>query len=424
MAIRTALRISVLRDRARHSTGPLRPLAVAAAAAVMILAATAAGAPPAAASPSALRTAPAPAGTGPGVAAVPNGALIADSCTSPAACTAVGYRLGRSGVGLALAERWNGTNWRVQATPNPAGATDSSLHSVSCASADACTAVGYYANRAGVYLTLAERWNGVSWRVQPTPNPGRSPSLNAISCTSARACTAVGLDISAKGPVPLAERWNGVSWRVQPIPNPAGAETKIFAVSCRAANACTAVGLYATPAGDLTLAEQWNGVRWRIQPTPSQAGALISALSGVSCTSADACTADGYYFNAAFVSFPLTERWNGVSWRIQRTPDPVGATFTAFAGLSCSAASACTAVGYYDNGANKQLTLAERWNGVYWRIQPTPNQAGAPVGSALSGVSCVSGRSCVAAGSYSTNDGDAAGTLAEGWNGTSWRIQG
>ena len=53
-----------------------------------------------------------------------------------------------------MAERWNGTAWAMQSIPNPNGSGQ--LNGVSCTSASACTAVGYY----GGYVTLAERWNG------------------------------------------------------------------------------------------------------------------------------------------------------------------------------------------------------------------------------------------------------------------------
>ena len=44
------------------------------------------------------------------------------------------------------------------------------LAGVSCASASACTATGYYYN-GSVYPTLAERWNGTKWSIEHTPNP-------------------------------------------------------------------------------------------------------------------------------------------------------------------------------------------------------------------------------------------------------------
>ena len=67
----------------------------------------------------------------------------------------------------------------------------------------------------------------------------------------------------------------------------------------------------------------------------------------------------------------------GLSWKIQPTPNPSGATFSYLNGVSCTAATACIAVGYSRNSTGTDLALAERWNGSSWRIQPTPNPAGA-----------------------------------------------
>src|SRR5215472_11542342 len=102
-------------------------------------------------------------------AVIANGSLAADDCTGPASCIAVGSyesSLGKS----ALAEVWNGTAWRIRAVPVPPGGTHSALDGVSCTVATACIAVGYYTSSQGVKVTLAERWNGTSWSVQPTPD--------------------------------------------------------------------------------------------------------------------------------------------------------------------------------------------------------------------------------------------------------------
>ena len=184
-------------------------------------------------------------------------------------------------------------SWVIQSTLSPGGRHGSGLLGVSCPSATACTAVGGYAPRSGAIVTLAEHWNGAKWMVQPTPNPSgtRGSELVAVSCSSARACTAVGLD--SKGT--LAERWNGAKWAVQPTPNPSGTKgSELVAVSCSSATACTAVGDYGKGAGGSTLAERWNGTKWAIQATPNPVtGTDGSVLAGVSCSSARSCTAVG-----------------------------------------------------------------------------------------------------------------------------------
>jgi hypothetical protein len=97
----------------------------------------------------------------------------------------------------------------VQTIPNPVGVL--LLSGVSCTAANACTAVGDYdyGSISADYGTLAERWNGTTWAIQATPNPTDS-QLNGVSCTSATACTAAG-DYSGSSPygLTLAERYLG-----------------------------------------------------------------------------------------------------------------------------------------------------------------------------------------------------------------------
>jgi hypothetical protein len=336
------------------------------------------------------------------------------SCTSASACSAVGDYFNGTAM-VALAERWNGTRWSIRHPPNPAGASDVFLHGVSCTSASACTAVGnYFSGTASV--ALAERWNGTRWSIQHTPNPAGSSNtfLTGVSCTSASACTAVGDSGNGTTTVTLAERWNGTRWSIRHPPNPAAAPGSILlnAVSCASASACTAVGTYSNGTMNVTLAERWNGTRWSIQHTATPAGSQASTLAGVSCTSATACTAVGNYFNGT-TRVALAERWNGTRWSIRHPPNPAGGSDIHLLRVSCTSATACTAVGNSSNGTTR-VTLAERWNGTRWSIQHTPNPAGGS-NSTLDGVSCASATACTAVGG--SFDGTPGVTLAERWNG-------
>jgi hypothetical protein len=78
--------------------------------------------------------------------------------------------------------------WSVEPSSNPAGATSSTLHGVSCISSSFCTAVGYGYDP--TEQALAERWNGTSWTAEP--NPAGDSTLYGVSCTSSSSCTAVG----------------------------------------------------------------------------------------------------------------------------------------------------------------------------------------------------------------------------------------
>ena len=314
-----------------------------------------------------------------------------------------------------------GPGWSVVPTPSPAGATESALFGVACSSAGACTAVGYFqaSNRSA---PLAERWDGTAFSVQPVPRPAGAVSsiLHGVSCPAATACTAVGASRIFTGGgefrfVPLAERWDGTAWSIQPLPGPGVAA--LYGVSCPAVSDCTAVG-----AGG---AEQWNGSAWSPEPVPSPPGAVPGTVfpRAVSCPAPSACIAVGSFSVSTSSSSglrPLAERWDGSAWSVLPVPTPAGGG--ALDGVSCSAATACTAVGgsRFSPQGLSVLTLAERWNGTAWSIQPTPTPLGAG-DAGLSGVSCPATTACTAAGAFGNPPG--SNTLAEHWDGTAWSIQ-
>ncbi|MGC9962963.1 MAG: hypothetical protein ABSE47_13810, partial [Acidimicrobiales bacterium] len=367
----------------------------------------------------------------------PQGELAGASCTA-ATCTAVGSSTNSSGTGVPLVEVRKGTKWAIQTTPSPAGALSAGLAGVSCTGASACTAVGDYTNSSGTEVTLAEVRKGTTWAIQKTPNPtgSKGSSLSAVSCTGASACTAVGDYVKTNGSgvtagtvETLAEVWNGTNWKVQPTPNHAGGNSlfgrnnSLFGVSCTRASACTAVGSYLSSTdSDEMLVEVWNGTNWKIQAIPNPAGSGYNDLAAVSCTGSTACTAVGETFQGSSGQGPLAEVRNGTSWKVQTTPSPTGEQFSKLTGVSCSGASACTAVGSATNISGTQGMFTEVRKSTSWKIQATASPPGAK-SSSLTGVSCSAASACTAAG----GDGDRTNspylTLAEVWNGSSWKIQ-
>jgi hypothetical protein len=346
----------------------------------------------------------------------------------------VGSYVGSAGQ-VSLAEGWNGSAWTVQRTPNPAGSSSSVLSGVSCGSPGACLAVGRYTyGSQGQDLgVLAESWNGASWTIQTVPLPAGAlgGSLLGVSCASASACTAVGYYAdSANSNVALAESWNGASFTHHTVRLPAGTTTSVLdAVSCSAAPSvgCEAVGWNLRSGAEIarTMAEGWNGTSWSVQvtPTPTESSGG-SYPGGMSCSSADSCISVGEGFTSGgSLGGGWAQAWNGTAWSNQVTHLPKGAVGGLLDAGSCSLApaTACTAVGYYSNGS-AFVNYAESWNGTKWLVQETPEPAGATAAS-LAGVSCsFPPGSCVAVGSYTTSAGVPV-TLAEGWNGTKWSVQ-
>lgn len=318
---------------------------------------------------------------------------------------------------MTLAETWNGTTWSVQPTPIRSGVASTVLSSVSCSQPTACTAVGSYANSLRTRLTFAETWNGSTWRVQYTPSRGNFSHniLKSVSCSSPTSCIAVGESYNGHSDSTLAEAWNGSNWSIQAMPSPPGS-AELSAVSCASAVACTAVGYYSN-SSDLavTLAEEWNGTTWTIETTPNPSNGVNSILNGVSCSSPNECTAVGNYTSSASL-VALAEAWNGTNWSIQDTP----AGDDDLYGVSCESATACTAVGdsyAYPSGISP---LAEAWNGTDWTVQTTPGIESSF--SILYDVVCYAPTACTAVGGYNDSAG-VAKTLAEAWNGTTWRVQ-
>ena len=347
--------------------------------------------------------------------------LEAVSCSSPNACSAVG---GPGHTQPTTAERWDGTTWSAQTVPTASGAIDSKLTAVSCPAKSACTAVGEYSK--GVGAPLAERWDGASWTVQPVPDPG-SLTLTGVSCANGKACMAAGyLDGDSSNNGDPSKRtgstvsWNGTSWTVRSVPKPVGATaTSLFGVSCASPSSCVAVGESIGVTGKAkTFAARWNGTSWTAQSTPVPPGSDESSLYGVSCSSPNACTAVGALTTATGASLTLAERWDGSGWTVQPTLNPPGVLSSALTAVSCPASGACTAVGY-SNGSTLD-PFAERWNGAAWTIQPAADPD-AEV-SYFTGVSCATTSTCEASEYFQDRSHNLA-PRAQRWNGTAWTAE-
>ena len=389
-------------------------------------------------------------------ATLSGGRLESVSCSSPGACTAVGSNLDKSGINVTLAERWNGTTWQRQPTPNPSEDTTPAvapdLLGVSCPARNFCEAVGTY-HLGSAKVSLAEAWNGRSWRWQQIPVPAGSDSagLSAVSCTSSQFCEVVGSYQGRLGTALLAARWNGTSWRLQLPPSPGRAQSEAFsAVSCTSSTFCEAWGGGNQGAPGPAVAERWNGTSWRMQAVPSNA-----AMSSVSCVSATFCDAvgssggevwDGSHWHAQAIPSPASASllgvsctsstfceavgagpsaavWNGATWSVQSTPTPATATSTGLNTVSCASVTSCEAAGSFAVAvtANDAKPLAEAWNGHSWQLQHAVMPSGATYNS-LDSVSCVSTTFCEAVGTHFDSAGNQV-NLAERWNGTSWQLQ-
>jgi hypothetical protein len=346
-------------------------------------------------------------------ATLSGGQIESDSCSSPAACTAVGKYVNTSGITVTLAERWDGSAWQKQPSPNPSGDTTPSvapeLLGVSCPTSDFCEAVGDY-QQPFASVSIAETWNGSAWTMQSFPVPANSDGagLTQVSCTSATFCEAVGsyFDESDGSTDPLAAVWNGTSWSIQSTPS-LTTTAAFTAVSCTSAKFCEAWGGGNAGNPGPEVAEQWNGTSWALQTVPSDA----VSVAGVSCTSAKFCEA---------VGTTAVYGWNGSQWSAQTVPSSLSAA--GLNGVSCTSAKFCELVGV-ENTSPNYVGVAAVWNGSAWTAQSAANPSGATYAS-LDAVSCASASACEAAGDYQiVTTGNDPKAVAEAWNGTSWVLQ-
>lgn len=92
-----------------------------------------------------------------------------------------------------LAMHWNGTAWARIASPNPV-TQGSEFEDVSVLPSGEALAAGYYIEAGDVIRrTLVEKWDGSAWTIQQTPNSGTSNNvLNGIAAVSQGSSWAVG----------------------------------------------------------------------------------------------------------------------------------------------------------------------------------------------------------------------------------------
>jgi hypothetical protein len=337
-------------------------------------------------------------------------------CTSSTSCMAIGKYNVSASTYWAMAAFWNGTEWSLKTVPKPEGAKRSILLDISCSDSSNCTAVGGYLNASSVQMTFVQRWNGSSWTLQSTPNPAGSTNsvLQNISCFDQRGCIAVGDWINGGTWQSMAQSWDGSNWTLDTTGNPAGSSfTVLEGVACRVR--CMGIGWYTNSEGkDKTLGELRDAVTWTKRTINSS---VKASLSGVSCYSASSCLAVGTdEFTPQASAYLGWESWTEVF-----PPDPAESTYAQLREVSCaSGAGSCMAVGVYIKGGVEKPYAARRTESGTWTLyDPVP----LPVGSSsavLNDVSCTSASACVAVGDYKS--GAVPRAYALKWNGTSWSL--
>lgn len=329
-----------------------------------------------------------------------NDMIFAISCADAAHCWAVGDH-GQGSNTLSLVEAYQGTRWAVQSSPNVSnsvtGFYQDELYGIACPSATDCWAVGdYYENSPGE-IPLIEHYDGSAWSIVTGPTNAAlnfsGATLDGISCLSSNDCWAVG-----EGSDTLVEQYNGSTWSIVPSAQAGNPGTdRLSAVTCSSADACWAVGTqdYSdTYAGAITgqpLIESYNGASWTVVASPSLRTQTQNQLLGVSCRSANSCSAVGSLGllyrkkHTIYSSEPLIEQLSAGTWRVAQDQVPSGGYL---GGISCPTSSSCWAAG----GDNAEKGMVESLSGSHWVAKTGVARLG------LNTVACLSSSDCWAVG--------------------------
>ena len=258
-------------------------------------------------------------------------------------------------------------------------------------------------------LTTQSEWTLES---PPSPKAASTSYLSDVSCPSTSVCLAVGHSSANEGES-LAEAWNGKEWS---LINYAKGRSPID-VSCQG-TVCWVVGTQGS-ANEVLVeryeyeewgegeSEWWGGLYTAHKPIVPE-GAANLHLNAISCTSASECTAVGYYEKSG--KHALAEHLTSTGWSLQTTPALTGAVLED---VSCTAATSCTAVGYREPNGWQREPLAERLSGSEWSalgVKAPPLSENSELKGYeeeekweygwLTSVSCASSTSCLATGTY------------------------
>lgn len=322
--------------------------------------------------------------------------------------------------------------WTIVPSPSPGnGVFNATLSTVSATSATDAWAVGSdSANNNHSTQTLAEHWDGAAWTAVPTVSrKGSENELNGVAAIAPNDVWAVGDTNSTTRSVriTLAEHWDGTSWRIVPSPNVQttfGSSQELTAVTAIASNDVWATGWAIDDArgGIDMLVEHFDGTRWRIVQTPTPIGAFQFGL-GIDAVSSSDVWAVGYDAGGV-AERNLSAHWDGTAWTVVPTPNVGGGSppDNKLQAVAAVSSNDVWAVGWENNigGLNKQVTITEHWDGTAWTVVPSPNPNSS--GGELFGVTALSSTDVWAVGESRDFDTGVQSSLAMQWDGSAWTV--
>jgi hypothetical protein len=289
--------------------------------------------------------------------------LSSVTATSPCNAWAVGTYVTAHSPGKTLAIRWNGARWvREQSLQVPS--SKSILFDVDAWSAQNAWAVGDYQTGGDTYpLILRRRPQDRSWQNATFQGQTQPGAFSGVSASSATNAWAVGESFGGAARN-LIVHWKGGHWVKEAAPHVGGHANYLTDVAAVSSSAAWAVGeAWDGSSNPKLMILHWNGSSWRAQSPPAlPAGAIAARVRDVTAISATNAWAVGAYVTATD-SIPFVMHRTGGKWKFQELPD-VGDS-ADLAGVAAGSASSVWAVGFTDTD-----TIIFHWNGRKWILEP------------------------------------------------------
>jgi hypothetical protein len=319
--------------------------------------------------------------------------------------------------------------WGIEEAPPPVDAPSNTsviLTGVACASVASCVAVGYETTRAVPGgQALIETMNGGVWTAREALLPSQfasggldSSQLNSVICATSTSCIAVGsYEDSQENIGALIETLNGSVWTavIAPLPTE-GRDAGLSSISCTSASFCVAVGSYEDSNGDHAgLIETLSGGTWTGVEAQS-AGGASPALSSVSCGAAGFCAAVGTYQATIGVIETLSDgNWTAVSEPLpaNATSNPADGQGFGLSSVTCPSGESCVAVGsYLSSQGSVQGVIEDLSTGAWTPTEaPLPADGDTSQNAGSSSVTCSSAQSCVVFGGYNLQNNQYKGVI-------------
>jgi hypothetical protein len=331
------------------------------------------------------------------------------------------------GSQTAYAQAGQTGGWTAESGQEPADYYYGFLYHIACPAVNSCQAVGTYVDTNSNSHTLIESYDGTGWNLVPNNDPaGDGFSLNDVSCASATFCQAVGSyrdsGLNTRG---LIYTYNGTTWTPSNSPQPGSNQyISLSSVDCVSTTFCQAVGQYQNDTETVvhTLIITYNGTSWSVAATADPVDANSAGLSGVDCISVSFCQAVGYYMDTSNVPHTMAQGYNGSTWSVVSSPESYNAGFSV--GLNkvkCVTATFCQAIGSFRDDPFTQRAITKSFNGTTWAEATIANENSDEAEGTLSDLDCVSTTLCQAVGSY-IEGGTVGHPLLHTYNGSSWSV--